>query len=90
MAVSFTKSSSTRLSTTTRADGSVETLTSVVIVNAPVTAEGADAAGASATSGGPGLQNGAMGGQRGVIVGAWVKWVVALGAVGVGGVAIGL
>lgn len=56
--VSFTRSSSTRLVTSTAANGDVETLTSVVVVNAPVTGSpDSDAAGAAATTGNPGLQD---------------------------------
>lgn len=58
--VSFTRSSSTRLVTSTAANGDVETLTSVVVVNAPITGTpDSDAAGAAATSGKPGLQDAA-------------------------------
>jgi len=58
--VSFTRSSSTRLIYSTAANGDVETLTSVVVVNAPVTGSpDSDAAGAAATSN-PGLQDSAI------------------------------
>ncbi|KAK7897370.1 hypothetical protein LTR67_005259 [Exophiala xenobiotica] len=59
--VRFTPSTSTHLYYTTAADGSVETRTSLVVVNAPVTAtDGTAAAGAAATTGSdPGLQNAA-------------------------------
>lgn len=63
--VSFTPSTSTHLYYTTLPNGNVETSTSVVVVNAPLTAGGGDAAGvtgtagAAATSGSPGLQSGA-------------------------------
>lgn len=57
--VSFTRSSSTQLITSTAANGDVETLTSVVVVNAPVTGSpDSDAAGAAATTN-PGLQDSA-------------------------------
>lgn len=59
--VSFTRSSSTRLVTSTAANGDVETLTSVIVVNAPVTGSpDSEAAGAAATSGDPGLQDAAV------------------------------
>ncbi|KAK6369332.1 hypothetical protein LTS17_009674 [Exophiala oligosperma] len=59
--VRFTPSTSTHLYYTTAADGSVETRTSVVVVNAPVTGatDATGAAGAAATTGSPGLQNAA-------------------------------
>lgn len=63
--VSFTPSTSTHLYYTTLPNGNVETSTSVVVVNAPVTAGGGNAAGitgsagAAATSGAPGLASGA-------------------------------
>jgi len=61
--VSFTPSTSTHLYYTTLPDGQVQTSTSVVVVNAPITAGGGDAdgvSGAAATSSGsPGLQSGA-------------------------------
>lgn len=63
--VSFTPSTSTHLYYTTLPNGNVETSTSVVVVNAPLTAGGGDAAGvtnsagAAATSGSPGLASGA-------------------------------
>ncbi|KIV84135.1 hypothetical protein PV11_06108 [Exophiala sideris] len=58
--VRFTPSTSTHLYYTTAADGSVETQTSVVVVNAPVTGTDASAEGAAATtSSNPSLQNGA-------------------------------
>ena len=61
--VSFVQSSSTELFVTTLPDGSVQTQTSVVVVNAPVTAtnDAAGTAGAAATTGSPGLQNSATG-----------------------------
>jgi hypothetical protein len=59
--VSFTRSSSTKVVLSTAADGRVETLTSVVVVNAPVTGSpDSGAQGAAATSGQPGLQDGAV------------------------------
>jgi hypothetical protein len=63
--VSFTPSTSTHLYYTTLPDGQISTSTSVVVVNAPLTAGGGDAAGvsgtagAAASSGAPGLQSGA-------------------------------
>jgi hypothetical protein len=58
--VSFTRSSSTRLITSTAANGDVETLTSVVVVNAPITGSpDSGAAGAAATTN-PGLQDAAI------------------------------
>ena len=81
--VSFTKSSSTRLILTTAADGSVETLTSVVVVNAPVTGSGAEAG--SAETSGPGLQDAAVvGASR---VGSGVVALVAAAVAVVGGAA---
>jgi hypothetical protein len=64
--VSFTPSTSTHLFYTTLPGGTIETSTSVVVVNAPLTAGGGDAAGvtnsagAAATSGSPGLASGAV------------------------------
>lgn len=57
--VSFTRSTSTHLFTYTAADGSIQTSTSLIVVNAPVTATAVatGAAGQAATSGNPGLQN---------------------------------
>lgn len=58
--VSFTQSTSTHIFTYTAADGSVQTSTSLIVVNAPVTATAVPtgAAGQAATStGDPGLQN---------------------------------
>lgn len=63
--VSFTPSTSTHLYYTTLPNGNIQTSTSVVVVNAPLTAGGGDAAGvtnsagAAATSGSPGLASGA-------------------------------
>jgi hypothetical protein len=62
---------------TTNADGSVQTLTSVVVVNAPVTGSG-DAEGAAASGSGPGLQN--VGGPGAVVVSPVWVWSVAVGA----------
>lgn len=59
--VSFTRSTSTHLFTYTDANGNIQTSTSLIVVNAPVTATAVPtgaAAGAS-TSGDPGLQNAA-------------------------------
>jgi len=67
--VRFTPSTSTHLYYATANDGSIETSTSVVVVNAPVTGGGeATAAGAAATTGSsPGLQNGASSNQMGQV-----------------------
>lgn len=57
--VSFTPSTSTHLYTTTAQDGQVQTSTSVVVVNAPMTGPTTAAGAAATTTGGPGLQNSA-------------------------------
>lgn len=59
LGVSFTRSTSTHLFTYTAADGTIQTSTSLIIVNAPVTATAVPtgAAGQAASSGSPGLQN---------------------------------
>jgi len=80
--VRFTPSTSTHLYYATAADGSIETSTSVVVVNAPVTNTGeVTAAGAAATTGSPGLQNDAsspkIGGLLMAIAGVG-GWLLAL------------
>lgn len=81
--VRFTPSTSTHLFYTTAADGSIETETSVVVVNAPVTG-GADASaeGAAATTGSsPGLQNAASSNKVGGLLVAMLglgAWLVAV------------
>lgn len=62
--VSFTPSTESNVFVTTLPNGDVQTQTSVVVVNAPVTDEGgaaAGTAGAAATTGSPGLQDAATG-----------------------------
>ncbi|KAK5453384.1 hypothetical protein LTS15_006569 [Exophiala xenobiotica] len=81
--VRFTPSTSTHLYYTTAADGSVETRTSLVVVNAPVTAtDGTAAAGAAATTGSdPGLQNAASSNKVGSLLMAMLGlggWLFAL------------
>jgi hypothetical protein len=81
--VRFTPSTSTHLYYTTAADGSVETRTSLVVVNAPVTAtDGTAAAGAAATTGSdPGLQNAASSNKVGTLLMAMLGlggWLFAL------------
>ncbi|KAH0848768.1 hypothetical protein AYO21_09872 [Fonsecaea monophora] len=75
LSVHFTPSTSTQLFYATAGDGSVQTSTSVVVVNAPVTDSGdaTGAAGAATTTGSPGLQNGGvsikMGGLASIFAG---------------------
>ncbi|KAI9876898.1 MAG: hypothetical protein M1823_007193, partial [Watsoniomyces obsoletus] len=61
--VSFERSTSSNVFVTTLPNGDVQTQTSVVVVNAPVTAtdDSAGTAGAAATTGNPGLQDAATG-----------------------------
>ena len=61
--VSFSRSTESNVFVTTLPDGTVQTQTSVVVVNAPVTAtdDAAGTAGAAATTGNPGLQDAATG-----------------------------
>lgn len=61
--VSFTPSTESNVFVTTLPNGDVQTRTSVVVVNAPVTDEGgaSGTAGAAATTGSPGLQDAAPG-----------------------------
>ncbi|EXJ77111.1 hypothetical protein A1O3_10269 [Capronia epimyces CBS 606.96] len=68
--VRFTPSTSTHLYYTTLPDGSIETSTSVVVVNAPITdsPDATSAAGAAATSSSPGLQNGAATNKIGTLL----------------------
>jgi len=74
--VRFTPSTSTHLYYATAGDGTIETSTSVVVVNAPVTGGGeATAAGAAATSSSPGLQNGASSNQIGQMGGLFMAFV---------------
>lgn len=66
--VSFTRSTSTRLFYTTLPNGDVQTSTSLIVVNAPVTAVATGAAGSEQTSS-AGLQNGAAKATGAAIVG---------------------
>lgn len=61
--VSFTPSTESNVYVTTLPNGDVQTRTSVVVVNAPVTDQGgaSGTAGAAATTGSPGLQDAATG-----------------------------
>lgn len=81
--VRFTPSTSTHLYYTTLPDGSVQTSTSVVVVNAPVTdsPDATSAAGAAATTGSPGLQNAASSNKIGALLMAFLGfggWMFAL------------
>lgn len=82
--VRFTPSTSTHLFYATAADGSIQTSTSTVVVNAPLTGGGdaTAAAGAAATTdSGPGLQNSAPSHQVGRLLMVFVGlggWLLAL------------
>lgn len=57
--VSFTRSTSTHIFTYTASDGSIQTSTSLIVVNAPVTATAVQTGAQGAQASGAGLQNGA-------------------------------